>query len=201
MTAMSHRRLHLTKGRTFFRALLATCLLTGFAWAANYSYAATHKTQKSPEHVLSVLTAYGQICDSGCKYWGPGVVEFFRLEHERTPTRWYTWSHVQSGPKHTKYFSEVTLTKAAEGGFTFVVRQLQEQDKALAEKLSQVTKKEHAPVFDVATTTFTVKKTDKGSEVTQAIKMAATGLVTMFPGRIDAGMREGCTATFKNIEK
>lgn len=191
----------LTTGRLFWRALLATSLAAVVAWAASYSYSATHKTQKSPEHVLSVLTAYGQICDSGCKYWGPGVVEFFRLEHERTPTRWYTWSHVKSGPKHTKYFSEVTLTQAGDGGFTFVVRQLQEKDQALAEKLTQVTKKEHAPVFDIATTTFTIKKTDGGSEVTQAIKMAATGLVTMFPGKIDAGMKEGCAATFKNIDK
>lgn len=148
-----------------------------------------------------MLTAYGQVCDSGCKYWGPGVMEFFRLETDRTPTRWYTWSHVKSGPKHTEYFSEVTLTQAADGGFTFVVRQLQEKDKALAEKLSKASKKEHSPVFDIATTTFTVKKTDGGSEVTQAIKMSATGLVTMFPGKIADGMKEGCVATFKNIDK
>lgn len=181
--------------------MLAFCLSAAVAWAGNYSYSATHKTQKSPEHVLAVLTSYGQICDSGCKYWGPGVVQFFRLEAERTPTRWYTWSHVQSGPKHTKYFSEVTLTQGGDGGFTFVVRQLQEHDKALVSRLSAASKKEHAPVFDLATTTFTVKKTPAGTEVTQAIKMAATGLVTMFPSKIDAGMKEGCTATFKNIEK
>lgn len=183
------------------RVFLAACLLAATAWAANYSYSATHKTQKSPEHILSVLTAYGQICDSGCKYWGPGVITFFRLDHERTANRWYTWSHVQSGPKHTKYFSEVTYTPAGDGGFTFVVRQLQEKDKDLAAKLSEVSKKEHAPVFDVATTTFTIKKTGEGSEVTQAIKMAATGLITMFGGKIDAGMKEGCVATFKNIDK
>jgi hypothetical protein len=196
---MSHR--HLNRPFLFLRVLAALCLLAGAAWAGTYSYSATHKTQKSPEQVLAVLTAYGQICDSGCKYWGPGVVTFFRLEAERTPNRWYTWSHVQSGPKHTKYFSEVTLTMAADGGYTFVVRQLEEKDKALAARLSAASKKEHAPVFDVAITTFTVKKVDGGTSVTQAIRMAATGFVTMFPGKIADGMKEGCVATFKNIEK
>jgi hypothetical protein len=185
----------------FPRIVLLVCLLAAAAWAGNYAYSATHKTQKSPEHVYAVLTSYGQVCDSGCKYWGPGVIEFFRLEYGRTDTRWYTWSHVQSGPKHTKYFSENTYTPTGDGGFTFVVRQLQEKDEALVAKLTEASKKPHAPVFDLATTTFTIKKVGDGSEVTQSIKMAATGMVTMFPGKIQDGMEEGCVATFKNIDK
>jgi hypothetical protein len=194
---------HSTRPGSFLslRIVALVCLLSAAAWAGNYAYSATHKTQKSPEQVFSVLTSYGQVCDSGCKYWGPGVVEFFRLETDRTPNRWYTWSHVQSGPKHTKYFSEVIYTPAGEGGFTFVVRQLQEKDGALVTKLSDASKKPHAPVFDLATTTFPVKKLADGAEVTQSIKMAATGLVTMFPGKIQDGMKEGCVATFKNIDK
>jgi len=183
------------------RVFALVCLSAAAAWAGDYSYSATHKTQKSPEHVFAVFTSYGQVCDSGCKYWGPGVIEFFRLEYGRTESRWYTWSHVQSGPKHTKYFSENTYTPTADGGFTYVVRQLQEKDAALVAKLTEASKKPHAPVFDLATTTFTIKKLADGSEVTQSIKMAATGLVTMFPGKIQDGMKEGCVATFKNIDK
>ena len=37
-----------------------------------------------PEHVLSVLTAYGNYCNEGCKYYGPDVKEIAR--HELYPS-------------------------------------------------------------------------------------------------------------------
>lgn len=190
--------------RAFFfglRALILVSLTAALALAGDYGHTATHRTKKSVEHVLSVLTAYGQVCDSGCKYRGPGVVELVRVEPLRTATKWYTWTHVQNGPKHTKYFNEVVLKKAEDGSFVLTVRQLDETDKALVEKLTAATNKPHAPVADSAITTFTVKKTDAGAEVTQAFQMTATGFITLFPGKIASGMKESAEVTFANIEK
>ncbi len=191
--------------RASFRGFLAFLLLTAVsavALAATYSYSATHVTEKSPEHVFRVLTAYDQICDEGCKYEGPGVVKFLKVLEYQSDKSWYTWTHVKSGLKHTKYFNHVRVLSRSDSGFKMVTRQLEERDKAMITKLEKRTGLAHNPVFDTGKTTFTVKKLKNGkTSVTQSMRLTGTGMVTMFRKKIEAGLREGAQATFANIEK
>lgn len=190
--------------RKFSRlTFLGTVLIPVAAWAASvFAHTAEHVTKKSPEHVLEVLTAYGKTCDKGCKYYGPDLVEFVALPVKRTAATWYTWSHVSTTMKTVKYFSVVQLTKQADGGFVMTTRQLEEKDKALVDELSKATKKEHSPAFDSGVTKFTVTKLPDGqTKVIQAMKMSASGMLAMFGGKIEGGMKNGATVTFQNIEK
>lgn len=182
-------------------AVLLCMSLAGVAVADDYAHSASHVTQKSPSHVLDVLTAYQDICDEGCKYYGPDVVRFIRISERQTDSTWYTWTHVKTGLKQTMYFSEVKISGRSADGFVFVTRLLTESDKSAVEFLTKRTGLEHSPVFDTGVTTITVKRGSKGVSVTQAMKMSATGMITMFPKRIQAGMEEGAQVTFANIEK
>lgn len=185
-----------------FLAFLLVTAVSAIVLAASYSYSATHVTQKSPDHIFDVLTAYGQICDEGCKYDGPNVVKFIQVREYQTDTRWYTWTHVKSGLKHTKYFNVVQVHSRSDDGLKMVTRQLDESDQQTITKLEERTGLEHKPVFDTGKTTFTVKKTDGGkTSVTQAMRMTGSGMITMFRKKIETGMREGAQATFANIEK
>jgi hypothetical protein len=184
-------------------AVLLLLLTPGLAFAAkHYAYSASHVTGRSAGHVRGVLTAYGEICDSGCKYKGENVAEFIRLSHGKGQDSWYTWTHVTNALRSAKYFSHVTITPRADGGFVFRTRQLEEKDKALVETLKQKSGKDHSPVFDTGVTTITVESAGEGKlKVTQAITMSATGMVTMFPGKIQEGMESGARITFANIER
>lgn len=182
--------------------VLALLLVPAVALAAKaYAHRAEHLTQKSPEHVLAVITAYKDTCDKGCKYEGDNVQEFVKVTHKATPARWYTWTHVSNFVNTTKYFCEVTLSKN-DGGFVYVTRQLEEKDKAVIDELVRVTGQKHDPFFDTGVTRFEVSKlTDGKTKVVQDMKLTATGPVTMFPGKIQAGMENGAKTTFANIEK
>lgn len=193
---------HSPRNLKFF-TVLAALLIPFAAWAASeFSQAAEHVTKKSPEHVLEVLTGYGKTCDKGCKYYGPDLVEFVALSQKRTATSWYTWSHVSTTMKTVKYFSFVQLAKKDDGSFVMTTRQLEEKDKAVIEDLSKASKKEHSPAFDSGTTKFTVTKLADGqTKVVQAMKMTASGMLAMFGGKIQDGMKKGAAVTFQNIEK
>jgi hypothetical protein len=183
--------------------IFAFLLVPALAWAAaDFTYSASHVTQKSPEHVLSVLTAYGNTCEKGCKYYGPDLVEFTMLKEKKTPTSWYTWSHVSTTMKQVKYFSFVQVTKNADGTFVMTTKQLDERDQAVIDELVKATNREHAPAFDTGFTKFTVTKLPDGkTKVTQSMKMSASGMLAMFRGKIESGMKKGAEVTFQNIEK
>lgn len=181
---------------------VATLLVAGAAWAGSYSYSASHTTKKTPEHVLSVLTAYGNYCNEGCKYYGPDVKEFVQVSYKKTATAWYTWTYVSTTMKDVKYFNRVTLTKKDDGSFVFVTRQLDEKDAAVVKELTEKTGKEHSPAFDTGKTVFTVTPAEEGkTKVVQSMSMTASGMLDMFGGKIKDGMKAGAEATFKNIEK
>lgn len=182
-------------------ALAAVLLTATVAVADDYAYTASHRTKRAPDHVLEVLTAYGRVCDQGCQYHGPDVVKFIRVQELRSESKWYTWTHVKAGGRNVMHFNEVVLQGRSSEGFTFTTRLLEEQDKALVEKLSQRTGLQHNPAFDYGLTTIRVARQGDTTHVTQSMKMRATGLLTMFPGRIKAGMQAGAEATFRNIEK
>ena len=181
---------------------MATLLVAGAAWAGSYAHSATHVTKKSSEHVLSVLTAYGNYCNEGCKYYGPDVKEFVQVPYKKTATAWYTWTYVSTTMKDVKYFNRVTLTKKDDGSFVLVTRQLDAKDEAVVKGLVEKTGKEHSPAFDTGKTVFTVGPVEDGkTKVVQSMSMTASGMLDMFGGKIKDGMKAGAEATFKNIEK
>ncbi len=180
----------------------AVLLAAGAAWAGSYAYVASHVTKKTPEQVLGVLTAYGQICDSGCKYYGPDVKEFVQLSQKKTPESWYTWSWVTNAVKDVKYFNKVTVQTKSDGTLLMVTRQLDESDKAVIDELTKATGKPHSPAFDKGKSVFVIRKQDDGTtKVTQDMSMVASGMLDMFGDKIRQGMKDGAAATFKNIEK
>jgi len=182
---------------------LLTLLSAGLVWAATtYAYTGEHLTSRSQEHVLKVLTAYGKTCDKGCPYYGPDVAEFVQLSEKRSATSWYTWTYVTNTLKSVKYYSKVNLERSANGDFTMVTRLLGEADKATIDELTRLTKREHAPAFDAGVTRFSVTAQPDGRvKVVQAMSMTASGMITMFGGKIEKGMRDGAAVTFQNIEK
>lgn len=181
---------------------LSVLLAAGSAWAGAYTHVATHVTSKSPEHVLGVLTAYGQVCDKGCKYYGPDVKEFVQLSQKKTDTSWYTWTWVTNAVRDVKYFNKVTKTVKTDGTLLLITRQLDESDQALIDELSKATGKPHAPAFDKGKTIFVIRTQEDGkTKVVQDMSMTASGMIDMFGDKIKDGMKAGAAATFKNIEK
>jgi len=191
--------------RAFFKGVwagLGVLLLAGTAWAGSYAHVATHVTAKSPEHVLAVLTSYGQVCNEGCKYYGPDVKEFIQVSHKKTATSWYTWTFVSTTMRDVKYFNKVTQIVKSDGTILLVTRQLDESDKALVDELVKATGKPHGPAFDTGKTVFVIRKQDDGkTKVVQDMAMTASGMLDMFGDKIKDGMKVGAAATFKNIEK
>jgi hypothetical protein len=185
-------------------ALAASVLLTaGLALAASvFSYTGQHVTARSREHVLSVITAYKQVCDKGCQYYGPDMVEFVQLPQKRSASSWYTWSHIKTTMKTVKYYSKVDLDRKENGDFVMVTRQLTTSDQATIDELKAATGRDHSPAFDAGTTRFTVTGLPDGrTKVIQAMSMTASGMVAMFGSKIEQGMKDGAAITFKNIEK
>lgn len=189
------RRLSLLSGA-------AIVFLTGVALAGVYKHAATHTTKKSVDHVVSVLTAYGQYCNSGCKYYGPDVVTFEKVSYDKKPGSWYTWTHVSTTMKDVKYYNKVSLTKKPDGSVVMNTRQLDDRDVDALAALKEHHGKEHSPAFDRGVTVFTITDEGEGNvKVVQDMSMTASGMIDMFGGKIMDGMKAGAAATFKNIEK
>lgn len=209
-TGLCYRRVGMQKSvpphtaRRTLRALwtgASVLLLSATAWAATFQHAAEHVTDKSPEHVWKVLTAYDKTCEKGCKYSRPSLVKVVKVSHQATPTRWYTWSHVASTLKDAKYFTEVTLARKAEGHFTTVNRQLDGSDKALIEALESKTGLKHSPIFDGGSTKTTTTKRANRTVVTQVVTLETGAVVGLWAGKIREEMAKNVSATFRNIEK
>lgn len=176
-------------------------LLSATVFAATFQHSAEHVTDKSPEHVWKVLTAYDETCDKGCKYSRPSLVKVVKLSHQATPTRWYTWSHVGSTLKDAKYFTEVALVRKSEGHFTTVNRQLDGSDKALIESLESKTGLKHSPLFDGGSTKTSTSRRANRTVVSQVVTLETGAVVGLWAGRIREEMAKNVSATFRNIEK
>lgn len=176
-------------------------LLSGVAWAATFQHSAEHRTERSPEHVLDVLTAYEQTCDSGCKYYRPNLVRVIKLSYRATQARWYTWSHASSALKDAKYFTEVTLKKDSDGHFSTENRQLDKDDKALIEVLEKKTGLRHIPVFDGGSTKTTTRTLGAKTVVSQVVTLHTGAVIGLWGGKIRDEMEKSVAATFQNIEK
>lgn len=176
-------------------------LASAIAWAATFQHSAQLVTQKSPEHVWKVLTAYDETCDSGCKYSRPNLVQVKKLNHDATATRWYTWSHAASTLKDAKYFTEVVLKRQSDGHFTTINRQLDGDDKALIEVLENKTGLKHSPLFDGGATKTVTKSRGAKTVVSQVVTLETGAIVGLWAGRIRDEMEKSVSATFRNIEK
>ena len=178
---------------------LVLLLFVGAAVAATHRLTGTHETQKSPDQVWEILTAYPDICARGCRYERPNLVRVVKLEEWATDSSWYTWSHVENPLRDVTYFSKVSVRWNDGGGFSTETLQLDPSHKRLIEHLENKTGLKHRPAFDSANTTTTVSRHGSKTLVRQQVVLTASGVIDLWPGKILEGIREHMDATFRNI--
>ncbi|HXS17258.1 MAG TPA: hypothetical protein VN764_08715 [Polyangiaceae bacterium] len=169
------------------------------AWADTHYITGTHSTRRSPQQVWNILVAYGQTCARGCKYERPNLVRVEKLDYLASDSSWYTWSLVNNALRDVTYFSRVTVRWDDEGGFTFETLQLDASHQTLIGQLSKKTGRSHKPAFDTANTTTSVFWDGRKTSVNQTVKLTTSGLLDLWPGKVDDGIREYMSATFRNI--
>lgn len=152
----------------------------------------------STAHVLEVL-ASSDICEKGCKYYGPQTVREIKVDVRASEKSYYKWTHI-SGIKTVKFFKHLEVVPGAVT--TVKVRSLtKEADAELIKELEAKTKLEHAPAFDLSNATFTI--TPKGDQVD--VKVSAmtriTGVMSMFAGAAKSSMKESLDAMFANFAR
>lgn len=174
-------------------------LLTLDAWARAHSLSGTHVTRKSPEHVWQVLTAYSQTCASGCRYERPKLVQVKRVGETKSETIWYTWSHVSNPIRDVTYFSRVTVRWQDNGGFVLDTLQLDESHRDIINDLSKQTGLGHRPAFDTANTRTSVSPKSGKTTVTQKVTLTTSGVLDLWPAKVDEGIVEHMSSTFRNI--
>jgi len=192
----------LKQGRSLgsrWREFAAVSLLCSNAWADTHYVTGTHQTRKSPEDVWDILAAYSKTCARGCKYERPNLVRVEKLDYLATEGSWYTWSLVANPLRDVTYFSRVTVRWDDEGGFTSDTLQLDESHQTLIAQLSKKTGRPHRPAFDTANTTTTVFLEGRKTSVHQTVKLTTSGVLDLWPGKVDNGIREYMSATFRNI--
>jgi hypothetical protein len=175
-----------------------------FAWTLTASAATDITATKqatlgtTTAHILEVLGS-SEICEEGCKYYGPHTAREIKIGHLAQPTSYYKWIHI-SGIKTVKYFKHVRVVP---GTVTRVeLRSLTEAgDAKLLRELEAKTGLPHEPAFDTSTATFTI--TPKGEQVEVAVRAMArlSGLLTVFAGAARKGMKESLNATFANFTR
>ncbi len=178
---------------------LALLLIVGVALAGTHRLTGTHLTRKSPAQVWTILTAYSDYCEKGCRYERPNLVRVKKLSQHETDTSWYTWSHVDNILRDVTYFSKVTVKWDREGGFSTDTLQLDASHQKLIDELEEKTGLKHRPAFDTANTTTTVAKNGGKTFVRQDVVLTASGVLDMWPAKIEQGIRDHMDATFKNI--
>ena len=178
-------------------AALASC--SSLAHADTHTLTGAHVTQKSPEKIWSILTAYPDICAKGCRYERPNLIRVKKVSYLASETSWYTWSHVENAIRDVTYFSKVTINWRENGDFTTDTLQLNDSHRELIDALKKKTGLDHRPAFDTANTTTTVRKSGERTQVTQKVVLTSSGLLDLWPAKVLAGIREHMEATFRNI--
>lgn len=180
---------------------LATLLWTGWALAADVHYSDAHTTERSPEHVWKVMSAYDQTCDTGCKYGRPNLVRVKKLAHGSSSKKYYTWTHVKHPLGDAKFFSEVKVSQKPDGHFEMNNRQLDSSDESVIATLKSKTGLEHSPAFDAGDTRTLTETVVGKTKVTQHVTVTASGMLALWEGRIKKNIKESVDATFENIER
>ncbi|HSC88903.1 MAG TPA: hypothetical protein VLC09_16585 [Polyangiaceae bacterium] len=188
------------KRRLAWSLLSALALTTSVAWADEVKDVETHFTQKTPEHVIQVLTSYAQTCAEGCKYLAPNVKQYVVVDYQKTADHWYVWNWITSAVKDLKYFNEVKKITKPDGTTLLVIKLV--TDSATIEKLEKATGKTHQTNFDSTKSVISVRKQDDGrTKIVQDMSVVASGMMTVFTGQIKDGMKESAKANFANVEK
>lgn len=179
-------------------ALLGLCFLTWtfVAQASDITETKQATLKTTTARVLDVFSS-SDICDKGCKYFGPGLVREVKVDVRASEHSYYKWTHV-SGVKTVKFFKHVQVTP---GPVTKVhVRTLtKEADAKLLEELEQKTHLEHAPAFDVSVATFTLTPQAEQLEVKVSSMTRISGLMSVFAGAVRKGQKESLDAMFGNF--
>jgi hypothetical protein len=184
--------------------IAAGLLASGDVWAQEtVNHRAAHLCGKRADEVLKVLTAYADVCDSGCKYTSPSLIRMFVVNYNKSPTDYYTWSD-HDDVKDSQFFSHVTIQRPKSGRITMVTSVLDPSSPHVA-ALKKASGKEHAPLSDAGVTRFEIEERYDTSgkfvqtEVQQIQKITVSGIFEMFTGKIREGMARAAAATFRNI--
>lgn len=194
---------------TALRTYVLTLILTISVWtppaeaSATVNHTGEHFTSKRAAEVLQILTAYSQICDSGCKYRAPSLVQMFVVSYQREKNSYYTWSDIED-VKDSEFFSRVTINDRGNGHITMVTSVLDPSDKNLG-GLKKASGKDHGPLSDSGMTRFEIVEVFgadgkfQKTRVQQIQKITVSGLYEMFTSQIRDGMARAAEATFGNI--
>lgn len=186
-------------GRRGFFWLVAVWLLAAPANATTDIHVKKKAVIKTtPEHILEVLSS-SQICDKGCKYYGPSIAREVKLKQRAKSNSFYKWTHV-SGIKTVKFFKHLTVTRGKV--WKIHVRTLtEERDRALIKELESKTGMEHDPVFELSTATYTVTPKNGQVEVEVRTMTRIGGLLSMFSGTVKTETEKSLAAMFKNFAR
>lgn len=150
------------------------------------------------EHIVEVL-ASSDICDEGCRYYGPNIAREVKLSYRATDASFYKWTHV-SGVKSVKFFKHYQVTRGPVTRVTIRVL-TEDQDKALIAELREKTGWEHAPLFEASKGEYTITK--KGSEVEVDIRTTTRigGILSLLSGTVRKETEKSLDALFLNFSR
>lgn len=190
------QRAHRKRGLQLAFGALLWALTASAASDITENKQATLKT--TTVRVLDVF-ASSDICDKGCKYFGPGLVREVKVDFRSSEHSYYKWTHV-SGIKTVKFFKHIQITP---GAVTKVhVRTLtKEADGKLLEEIQAKTQLEHDPAFDVSIATFTLTPQGDQLDVKVSSMTRISGLMGVFAGAVRKGQKESLDAMFGNFVK
>lgn len=177
--------------------VVTTCVLAASA-ASDITATKQATLNTSTAHVLEVLGS-SDVCEKGCKYYGPQTVRELKVDVRATPNSYYKWTHI-SGIKTVKFFKHIQVVPGAT--IKVNVRALsKEADARLLEELEAKTKLEHSPAFDASTATFTITPRGDQVEVKVVAMTRLSGVMSMFAGAARKSMKESLDAMFGNFTR
>jgi len=98
--------------KTGIRLALSLVLVALSAHAAtDITEAKQAAVRTTTAHVLEVLGS-SDICEKGCKYYGPQTVREIKVAVRATPDSYYKWTHI-SGIKTVKFFKHLEVVPGA----------------------------------------------------------------------------------------
>lgn len=161
---------------------------------------AHHRTGRGVAHVLQVLRAHEQTCESGCRYRAPDVARAIRIKYRYTEPRYYVWTHVQA-VKDSRSFQRVELKQGPQRTIFRVVTPTATE----IANLERQTKLKHESLLDHLEIVITIDAPNPSNgsltNVYVEAKAQASGMVGLFEGVIRSSLAANARAVFDNIER